>query len=108
MLYNKKTLKFISLLSKLGYLSYTLLRGKGNIKKYLMFTPFFFKSSSFYGSLSLISTPSRKYTVTLKALFILSRSLKSSFLILETSKGLLTHKDALKLRIGGFMLCLLS
>ena len=108
MLYNKKILNFISLLSSLGYISYILVDNNDNVKKYLMFTPFFFKNTSFYGSLSLISTPTKRFSLTVRALIILNRSLKSSFLILETSRGLLTHKEALKYHTGGYILCLLS
>ena len=108
MLYNSKTLRLVALLNSLGYLSYVLLNNENSVKKYMMFTPFFFKNTSFYRSLALISTPVKKFTLTLKALIILNRSLKNSFLILETSKGLLTHKEALKFGVGGFILCLLS
>ena len=71
-------------------------------------SPFIYKKSSFFKSIKLISTPSKIFTVKLKALLIIQKSLGGSILLLETSKGIITHKEALNLKIGGKLLCTLS
>jgi len=43
-----------------------------------------------------------------QALRILHMSTGHSYFILETSKGLMTHHEALKLRIGGFLVCFIN
>jgi len=71
-------------------------------------SPFIYKQSSFFKSVKLISTPSKTFTVKLKALLIIQKSLGGSLLLLETSKGIITHKEAVRLKIGGKLLCSLS
>ena len=77
-------------------------------KRYLLFTPYFYKQTSFFKYIRLISTISKKFTVTFKALTIINKSLKNSLLLIETSKGIISHKEALRLRVGGLILCILS
>lgn len=43
-----------------------------------------------------------------KSLQVLKNSLLSSYFILETSRGLMTHHDALKHRVGGFVVCFIN
>lgn len=68
----------------------------------------FYKSQPFFKSVRLVSSSSRKYTLSLKSLIILQKSLKSSILILSTPKGILTHKEAIKFKVGGLGICFIS
>lgn len=43
--------------------------------------------------------------MTFKSLVILQKHTLNSHLILSTPKGLLTHKEAVKLKTGGFLVC---
>ena len=104
----KKTLKLMRVLRQEGCVTYLIPRTGSVTKKYMLFTPYFYKQTTFFKCIRLISTISKKFTVTLKALIIINRSLKSSILLIETSKGILTHKDALRLRVGGLLLCVIS
>ena len=101
----RKILSLLRLLRALGYLLYLRLSSKKHFKSYVIITPIFYKTTTFYPSIKLISTPSKKFSVTIKALRIIDKSLKHSILILETSHGLITHKKALRYGIGGFLLC---
>lgn len=104
----KKTLKLMKVLRQEGCVTYLIPRSVNITKRYLLFTPYFYKQTTFFKYIRLISTISKKFTVTFKALIIINRSLKSSLLLIETSKGILTHKDALRLRVGGLLLCVIS
>ena len=59
----------------------------------------------FFKSIRLISTPSKKHRLSLKSLNLINKTLKASVLILSTDKGILTHREALKFKIGGLALC---
>jgi ribosomal protein S8 len=47
----------------------------------------------------------RPIYLKLQALQYLTLSLKQSTFILETSKGVITHQEALKLKVGGVLIC---
>lgn len=44
-------------------------------------------------------------TVTLRALHLLNKATGSSSFIIKTDRGILTHQEALRLRVGGVLLC---
>jgi len=50
----------------------------------------------------------QQISISLKSLQWSARSIKNSLLILDTPYGLLTHKHALKLKIGGVLVCTLN
>jgi ribosomal protein S8 len=109
---NKKTLPLVKMLHQLGCVhQYNIIQKFDKYGKklfFIKFSAFFYKNTSFFKGLRLVSTGSKKFNVTLKALHILNKLLKSSTLILSTSKGLMTHKEALKYKIGGLIICSLS
>jgi len=74
---------------------------------FVKFTILFYNNKSFFKSVRLITTASRKYAISLHALRILNSTLKSSILILSTSKGIITHKQAIKFKVSGLLLCVL-
>lgn len=104
--YNKKTLNLLKIFKKLGFVSSFLIISSS--KKLLKISPFFYRKHIFFSSVKLISTPSKVFTVKSKTLTILNRSLGGTIIILETSRGLITHKEAIKLKIGGRLLCVLN
>lgn len=55
-----------------------------------------------------MSTPSKRFNVKLKTLKIMDISIGKSLIILETSRGFITHKEALRLGISGKLLLFLS
>jgi ribosomal protein S8 len=65
----------------------------------------FYRNTPFFKSIRLISTPSKKHQISLKSLSLLNKTLKASILILSTNKGIITHHDALKFKVGGLALC---
>lgn len=71
-------------------------------------SPAFYKNAPFYKSIRYVSTPSKKHTVTLRALKLLKTAVRASILILSTPYGLVTHTQAIKLKTGGIIICVLS
>ena len=103
---NNKILNLIVLFKKLGFLNSTLLTK--NNKALIKISPFVYKQTTFFKTAKLISTPSKMFTIKYKSLRILERSIGETILILETNKGIITHKEASNLKIGGKILCILS
>lgn len=73
-----------------------------------MFVPFFYKNTPHYKNIRYVSTPSKKHIISLQALLILTSSIRASILILSTSYGLMTHTEALRLKTGGIIMCVLN
>jgi len=110
-LYTRRSHQIIYLLYKLGCVNnfYIHSTSVNNLKnKYLTFSIFFYKNSPFFKSLRVVSSPSKRHTITYGALKIASQSLGNSILLLSTTEGLLTHKDALYLKIGGLIIAVLN
>lgn len=76
--------------------------------KFIRFSGLFFKNESYFKGVRLVSTPSRKHTISLKGLNLLRKISGTSLIILETSKGIISHIDALKLGVGGLILCVVG
>lgn len=108
LLCTKRVLKLLKVLRRVGCLTYLLLHSKNKSHKYLLFTPYYYRQTTFFRGIRLVSTISKKFTVTFKALVILNKSIKNSLLLLETSRGIITHREALRFRIGGLILCIIS
>ena len=104
----KKVLRLIKTLRREGCLTYLLLKQHSQGRRHLIFTPYYYKQTTFFKRVQLISTISKKFTISFKALTILDKSLKNSILLIETSRGIITHKEALRCHIGGLLLCLIS
>ena len=101
-------LKILCLFKKLGVLnSYLLVNHTCKLSK-VKISPFFYKNSSFFKNVKVVTTPSKRFNIKLKTLQIICKSVGESIIILETSKGILTHKEALKLRVSGKVLLVLS
>lgn len=106
--YSPRMLKTLNLLKRLGLLNSYLLQGPSRKSSLLKVSPFFYKNSSFFKNIKLVTTPSKRFNVQLKSLRILEKSLGESIVVLETSKGILTHREALKLHLGGKVLLVLN
>lgn len=75
----------------------------------IIFRPLnFFNLSTNFNNLIFISTPGRNIYITYKQLTKLVNMQNSSLFLLNTSVGLISHKTALKKKIGGSLLCKIS
>ena len=96
---NKTHLQFLNVLYRAGFIS--------NFKIHQNQLLLDFKYDSFFQpvilSIQIISKPS-------KSIYIQYHNIKSlqaqhSIFILHTSKGILTHEEALKMKLGGQLIC---
>lgn len=107
----KKTLRLVKSLYKNSIIkNYIIVEKtyKDKKTKCIRFNGLFFRNESFFKSARLVSTPSRKHTISLRALNLAKRAVGTSIIILETSKGIMSHLDALKLGVGGLILCVVN
>ena len=110
-IYTKKIFTIVKMLSEIGCINKFLLisSNTNNPNKYnILLTILFYNNIPFFSSFRLLSTPTKKFTITHTALKTLSPSLGLSTIILSTSAGLITHKQALKKSIGGLLLFIVS
>ena len=107
-LLTKKSLLYVKTLYKVGAIkNFLITKNSKNVTKIIL-SPSFYKNSPFYKSVRYVSTPSKKHTISLKALRLLQTALRASIIILSTPYGLITHKEAVKFKTGGIIICILS
>jgi ribosomal protein S8 len=109
--FTQKHLKFIKLLHSIGcinkyYIASKTKKNSKSSKSYIYISTPFYKNSSFFKSVRIVSTSSKKHSISLKALKIIQNSLGSSIMLLSTPHGLITHKKAIQLQTGGYILCM--
>jgi ribosomal protein S8 len=108
--FSTSTYMLIKVLQEIGFIYKFLIITKNKprlVFREILITMFFYKQSPFFKSCSLVSTPSKSFFITLKALRILKINLNQSVLILSTTKGVITHFKALSLNVGGLLLYVL-
>jgi ribosomal protein S8 len=104
----KKSLLYVKTLYRVGAVkNYIVVKGNHGFDNIIL-SPAFYKNAPFYKNIRYVSTPSKKHTVSLKALRLLQTALRASILVLSTPYGLVTHKEAIKLKTGGIIICALS
>lgn len=107
----KNSHKIIYLLYKLGCINNFVIHStlkKNKVRQFITFSIFFYKNTPFFKSLRLVSSPARRHTITYKGLSILKQSIGTSVIILSTTKGIITHEEALNFKIGGLILAILN
>jgi len=106
--YTKKILLVLNLLKRIGIIKFYVVSEKLGTRQLIKLSPFFYKNASFFRKIRLVSTPSKRFNLKLRTLQILSKSLGETIIILETSNGILTHIDALRLKTGGKILLVIN
>ena len=105
--YTRQTIRLLKILYRVGLVkNFSIIKLEQTL--YIWLTPFFYKNVPFFKSAKLISTSSKKFYVSYRALKLLGRSVGSSIYILSTSRGLMTHLECLSYRTGGILLCAIS
>jgi ribosomal protein S8 len=109
--YTRKTIMIVQILAEIGCIHRFIITNNKQLKHSnytIWLTIFLYNNTPFFKSFRLLSTPSKHYTISYKALRILTSSIGASTIVLSTSTGLITHNDALKKRVGGLLLYILS
>jgi ribosomal protein S8 len=101
MLATKKTAKMLTFLKSCGLIHTFRLLRLTNKRQVLRTYLIYYKNTSLNKNLKLISRPSRAFYISLQALRLLDKRSGNSVFILSTSKGLVTHKEALLQKNGG-------
>lgn len=109
---NRRTLQIVKVLYQIGCIRQFMILNQhklnGKVKKILRFTVLFYKTRPYFKGVRLVSTCSRKFRITLSGLKVAMSFLKASVIILSTSKGVMSHNEAINLGIGGLILCVLN
>ena len=71
--------------------------------KYFRVYPTLYKEKFLYPNIKVFYSKTRKIFLTFKTLKILTKSTYNTTFILETNKGVLTHRDAIKYGVGGIL-----
>jgi len=100
---NNKILKLIKVFYKLNIIRRFVLITP---YKYRIYTTWFDRHTNVL-NLKNYSRASNPIRVRLESLTILKTNTYNSYLILSTSKGILTHQEALYHKVGGFLICII-
>ena len=103
LVYTKKIFRFLKFLRSIHYIYKFNVFFKQN-KLYVMIFLYYFNRLSFVKNFKVISKPLKNYFISLTSLMLLTKRTANSVYILSTSKGFLTHNQAIHRKIGGILL----
>lgn len=106
-IFNKKNLRIVTILKKLNLIyKYTLINKKNFIL--INVNLYFYKNNPTSSSFKIISKPSKNFFLSYKSLRLLTKKSGNSVFLLSTTKGILTHTEAVKWKTSGFVICFFS
>jgi ribosomal protein S8 len=101
----KKNLFLLKIFKKINFIRNFLIYKNNKLNKlFIKIYPYYFKNLKIVKTFKLISTPSRTFYISLKALQFLSQRSGCSIYLLSTNKGILTHNEAINFKISGYLL----
>lgn len=103
-----KELDMLELLTQKGIIRrfYKLHKAVGDRNSYLVY-PNYTRLANSNLRLVLFSRNADHIRITLSAIKMLNKASGASSFILKTDRGLLTHQEALKRKVGGVLVCLI-
>lgn len=102
-LFTVKNYQFVKTLKKFNVIhDYKLI--KKNSFTYIKITLFFYKNKVICHNFKIITRPSKVFTISYQSLTLLSKKTNSSIFLISTSKGILSHKEAILRKTGGIVL----
>lgn len=100
--FTKKSYRLLPLFKKVCFISnFSLIKIKE--KLFIRIYPFYFKDLKNYYHFKMFSTPTKTFYISYKSLLLLSYRSASSVYLISTSKGVLTHHEAIKKHLSGFI-----
>jgi ribosomal protein S8 len=100
--FTKKNLSFIKILKSFNFIhKYSLI--KKNNQFFLKLFVFFFRKKNISSNFKIISKPSKFFFISYKALRLLNKRTGSSIFIISTNRGFLSHHQAIKNKLGGYV-----
>jgi ribosomal protein S8 len=107
LLFTKKNLNLIKLLNKLGlFFNFLLIKKKNQIYIKVLVRYRHLRKVGF--NFKIITRPSIFYSLSLKALNLLKLRTGRAVYLLSTSKGIITHHEAINKNIGGIAVAFFS
>ena len=109
--YSKHAHKLLLILCKTGCIHNYIIHSttvRFKTRKFITFSITYYKGTPFFKGVRVVTTPSRQHNISLTALSVINTSIGSSIMLISSSKGLLTHKEALGVKVGGQILALLG
>lgn len=104
-IYNKTVLSILNQFKVLGFVLNYYLVTQNNQTRVVVYI-YFYKKALLFKNFKLISTASRSFFITRRALFLIEKRTLNSIFMLSTPKGIISHKKALLEGIGGKLLFL--
>ena len=105
--YSRRIFFLLKLLMRIQYINffYIMEKKKNHPRAFCKICPFYYKTLSAFYRVKIVSKPSKSFFVSLRALRLFSLRARSSgtVLVVSTSRGLITHFDAIKLNLAGFV-----
>jgi len=102
--YSKKLLKYLSIFKKIGLINQFVLKQDNIVKKKVDIYLFYYNLVPLSKNYKLLSRSSRKFYISYHALRLLSKRTKASVFLISTNRGLISHHEALKFKIGGLLI----
>ena len=100
--FTRKNIYFLNFLKNFNFIhKYVLVKKNG--LTFLKIYIYYYKNKSTCSTFKLLSKPSKRFLISYKALKLLHKRSGCSIYLISTSKGLLSHHDAIKNKIGGFV-----
>jgi ribosomal protein S8 len=106
-IFTKKNYYFVKILKKFNVIHDYKLIKKNNFN-FIKINLFFYKNKSISSTIKIISKPTKVFLISYESLKLLNKKCGSSIFLISTSKGVMSHNDAIKLKIGGFLLLFFS
>lgn len=102
-LFTKKNLQLLNFLKNFNLIYKYILIVENNkifIKIYL----YYYKNNKICSNFKILSSPSKFFYISLKALTLLNKKTGSSFFLISNQNGIISHKDSIKNKKGGLVL----
>jgi len=102
--FSRKALLLLRVLFLLGTIATYYLSLNSKNEKFLNVFPAYYKLIPLTKHIKLLSTPSHSLFISYKALRLLEKRVGSAAYLISTSIGIITHREAVRKKIGGILL----
>lgn len=106
-IFSKKNINIIKIFKKINLIYKFSIISLNNIN-YIKINLYYFKNKKISNYFKIISTPSKKFFISYQALRLLAKKTGKSVFLISTSRGILTHEEALQQKTSGYLLGFLT
>ena len=105
---NKKIITVLKAFNSIGCVNnFQIINSKISNENFAYLSVPFYRNTPFFKSIRLVSTGSKKYYLSFKALTLVAPTLNSSIMFLSANYGIINHREALRKKVGGLILYIL-